>query len=80
MSANGELKHGDVYTDSDGYTRVLLESTSGVWFKIAFTPDGTSYMYDNFSSKPYCPIDSVYRFNLVDIISNILKDDHEHSD
>ena len=80
MSANGELKHGDVFTDADGYTRVLLESTTGVWFKLAFTPDGKSFMYNDFSSKPFCPRDSVYKFNLADIISNILKDSHELSD
>jgi hypothetical protein len=80
MSANGEPKHGDVFTDADGYTRVVLESSTDVWFTLLFTPSGHSFMSDSMGVKPFKPSDSVYKFNLVDVISNILKDSHEHSD
>ena len=80
MSASGEPKHGDVFTDSDGYTGVLLKSSTGVWSTLLFTPSGYSFMSESTSAKPYTFKDSVYKLNIVDIISNILKDDHEHSD
>jgi hypothetical protein len=80
MSASGKPEHGDAYTDGDGMTRIVFETPEGVYQNLFITNRGTSWLDSTTRPAPFVPKDSVYKFNLADIISNILKDSHEHSD
>ena len=80
MSANGELKHGDVYIDDDGTTRIVLKTPDHVYQNLFISDRGSSWLDCTTRPKPFVPVNSVYKFNLAEIISNILRDSHELSD
>lgn len=82
MSANGEPKHGDVYTDEDGYIRIVLTTATGVCQSVFISPTKKlSWLDCTTHPKAKVPKDAVHKFNVIDIISNILNEErHEHSD
>lgn len=81
MSANGEPKHGDVYVDEDGYIRILFSTANGVCQSVFISPTKKlSWLDCTTHPKAHVPKDAVHKFNVIDIINIILKDDHEHSD
>ena len=81
MSANGEHKHGDVYVDEDGYIRIMFMTVNDVYQNVFISPKkGLSWLDCTTRTKASVPKGSVHKFNVIDIISNILKDSHEHSD
>lgn len=80
MLANGEPKHGDVYIDEDGMTRIVFSTAERVYQNVFINKRGLSWLDSTTRPVAFIPKESVYKFNLTDIISNILKDSHEHSD
>ncbi len=80
MSASGKPKHGDVYVDDDGMTRIVFQTPDGVYQNLFISKVGSSWLDCTTRPSPFVPKESAYKFNLTDVISNILKDSHEHSD
>jgi hypothetical protein len=77
MSASGErkIKHGDVFDDCDEYYRIHLETANGVWTMLYIKKDGSvSWLGDAFRREAFSLPSYVYKFNIIDVISNALKD------
>jgi hypothetical protein len=77
MSASGErkVKHGDVFDDGDEYLRVCLATAENVWFQLYINKQrGTTWLGDTMRVEPYVQDNYEYKFNIIDIISNALKD------
>jgi hypothetical protein len=77
MSASGEreVRHGDVYDDGDGYLLIFLSTAEGVWMRSYINKtSGTTFLSDTMRPTPYVGRDYEYKFNIMDIISNTLKD------
>ena len=82
MSASGEPKHGDLYMDDDGYLRIVFSTVEGVYQHVLVSPKkGLSWLDHTTRVKSGVPKESVYKFNIIDIINIILNEErHEHSD
>jgi hypothetical protein len=77
MSASGErkVKHGDVFDDGDGYLLIFLSTAEGVWMRSYINKtSGTTFLSDTMRPKPLIWEGYEYKFNIMDIISNTLKE------
>ncbi len=77
MSASGEreVRHGDVFDDGDGYLLIHLKTSEGVWMRSYINQtSGTAFLSDTLRPAPYVGEDYEYKFNIMDIISNTLKE------
>jgi hypothetical protein len=77
MSASGEhnIRHGDVFDDGDEYYRVHLQTPNDVWTQLYIRKDGNvSWLGDGFRKEAFTLHSYKYKFNIIDIISNALKE------
>jgi hypothetical protein len=75
MSASGErnVKHGDVFDDGDGYFVIQLQTSEGVWLRSYINKtSGTAFLSDALRTKAFVGKDYVYKFNIMDVISNAM--------
>lgn len=75
MSASGKsVKSGDVYMDEDGYMRVLMTNTGGVWFTFLISKPESSIAHAWVSepkAKAFIPDNSKYVMNIKDMLISV---------
>jgi hypothetical protein len=82
MLASGErlneVKAGDVVLEGDGYMRVYMKATNGVWFEFILSPNNLSWVTEP-KRDPFIATNNKYVLNVKDLLVSIREEMRETS-
>lgn len=82
MSVNGRPNNGDVFLDKDGYLRLNLTNSNGVWHEVLIQPESEKYDLMWLSEArvmPYVPEGSKFLLNIKPLLKAIRKEMQDES-